>query len=217
MSEEQVATEWDVVEGSYDALKEAFSAAAQGSPPRISAAELPQLLGKTGMMAALVAEETAEFVKGALLEVGCSGTDQIGLEQLEPLFRAVVDFQACKDCSDEERHGRFPKANGVLDAASGTTPLLQAVSAGDETAVCGLLRLGALVDWPAYDGTTPLYAACQQGGAELVKQLLAARAEPDATVGRLGSTSLGIASLKGHLAVVAALASHPNPNPNRQP
>ena len=169
---EQVATEWDVVEGSYDALKEAFSSAARGSPPHISAAELPQLLGKTGMMAALVAEETAAFLKGALLEVGCSDTDQIGVEQLEPLFNAVVDFQACKDCSDEERHGRFPKANGVLDAASGTTPLLQAVSAGDETAVRGLLRLGALVDWPAYDGTTPLYAACQQGRAELVKLLL---------------------------------------------
>ena len=168
----EVTTEWDVVEGSYDALKEAFSSAARGSPPHISAAELPQLLGKTGMMAALVAEETAAFLKGALLEVGCSDTDQIGVEQLEPLFNAVVDFQACKDCSDEERHGRFPKANGVLDAATGTTPLLQAVSAGDETAVRGLLRLGALVDWPAYDGTTPLYAACQQGGAELVKQLL---------------------------------------------
>ena len=50
-----------------------------------------------------------------------------------------------------------------------------------------------------------------------MKLLLGARAEPDATVGRLGSTPLGIASLKGHLTVVAALASNPNPNPNRQP
>jgi ankyrin repeat protein len=204
---EQLASEWDVVEGSYDALREAFSSAARGSPQRISASELPQVFYKTGMMAAMVSEETVAFLKGALLEVGCSDTNEIGLEQLEPLFHAVVDFQACKGCSDEEWHGRFPKANGVLDAVAGTTPLLQAVSANDETAVRGLLRLGALVDWPAYEGSTPLYAACEQGRAGLVKLLLGARAETDATVGRLGSTPLGIASLKGHLAVVEALAA----------
>ena len=64
-----------VVEASYDALKAAFSSAAQGSPPRISAAELPKLLGETGMMADVVAEETRAFLQGALLEVGCSASD----------------------------------------------------------------------------------------------------------------------------------------------
>jgi len=205
MSEQQAAAAQEV-EGSYDALKAAFSSAAQGSPPRISAAELPKLLGEIGMMADVVAEETAAFLQGALPEVA-SDSDQIGVEQLERLFHAVADFQACKGCSDEERHSRFPKVNGVLDAESGTTPLLQAVGAGDEAAVRALLRLGALVDWPAYDGTTPLYAACQQGRAGLVTLLLASRAQPDASVGRLGSTPLGIASLKGHLAAVEALAA----------
>jgi len=208
MAEQQAATPTkEVVEGSYDALKAAFSSAAQGSPPRISAAELPKLLGEAGMMADFVASETAAFLQGALPEVGSSASDQIGEEQLERLFHAVADFQACKGCSDEERHSRFPKVNGVLDAESGTTPLLQAVGAGDEAAVRALLRLGALLDWPAYDGTTPLYAACQQGRAGLVTLLLASRAQPDASVGRLGSTPLGIASLKGHLPAVEALAA----------
>ena len=200
-------TAWAVVEGSYDALKDAFSTAARGSPPHILAAEVSQVLAKIGMMAAIVAEETAEFVKGALLDLGCSDADQIEIEQLGSIFNAVVEFQACFGCSDEERQGRFPRANGVLEAETGTTPLLQAVSAGDEVAVRGLLKLGALADWPAYDGTTPLYAACQHGQPALAQLLLAARAEPDATVGRLGSTPLGIASLKGHLAVVEVLAA----------
>ena len=56
-------------------------------------------------------------------------------------------------------------------------------------------------------GATPLYVACQHGRAGLVPLLLASRAQPDAAVGRLGSTPLGIASLKGHLAAVDALTA----------
>ena len=178
--------EWAVIAGSLDELRDAFSSTARGRPPHILAAEVPHVLGKIGMMAALVAEETIEFVRGSLLEVGCCDTDELGIEQLEALFNAVVDFQACKGCLDEERQQRFPKANSCLDDM-GTTPLLQAVGAGNEAAVRGLLKLGALADWPAYDGTTPLYAACQQGLPVLVGLLCAARAEPDAPVGRLGS------------------------------
>ena len=83
MSEQQASAAKQVVEGSYDALKAAFSSAAQGSPPRISAAELPKLLGEAGMMADFVASETAAFLQGALPEVGSSASDQIGEEQLE--------------------------------------------------------------------------------------------------------------------------------------
>ena len=99
------------------------------------------------------------------------------------------------------------QANGVLDGVSGMTPLIQAVFSGDEAAVRRLLKLGALADCPDHDGTTPLYAACQQGLPALVPLLLAARAARDAPVGRLGSTPLSIASHKGHLAVVEALVA----------
>ncbi len=64
-------------------------------------------------------------------------------------------------------------------ASVGGDDLIQAVKAGDQTAVASLIKQGADVNAPEANGTTALHWAAYQRDAAIVKRLLAAGAKPE--------------------------------------
>lgn len=80
---------------------------------------------------------------------------------------------------------------------------------GVPQSVCGLLiEAGSLVDQLSlprfFGGVAPLHMACQRGHLEILRMLLAARADPD-QASCDGGRPLSIASSRGHLEVVRLL------------
>jgi len=100
-----------------------------------------------------------------------------------------------------------------------TERLMNAILAGDASAVVALLRAGADPVAPDSEGTTPLYLASVQGEAEVALLLLEAGASPDAESGHGDQgTPLCGATAHGHADTVRVLLEHgADPNPARGP
>jgi ankyrin repeat protein len=94
-----------------------------------------------------------------------------------------------------------------LSAQSQTTPLHQAVLAGDRPAVERLIRSGAAVNAANRYGVTPLLVAAQRGHADLIDALLKAGARVTTAESKLpdGQTLLMHASRTGNVASMKAL------------
>ena len=104
----------------------------------------------------------------------------------------------------------------VSPAAAADGPLVDAVKAGDASAVRSLLADGVSVSTAEVDGTTVLHWAAHHDRQEIAGLLLEAGATVDAT-NRYGVTPLALASLNGSTPMVARLlaaGADPNlPNP----
>jgi ankyrin repeat protein len=93
----------------------------------------------------------------------------------------------------------------LLEAAPGTTRVIEAAKGGDREAVRELLREGADVNATEGDGTTALHWAAMKGDVAMAEMLLYAGANPKATT-RLGAyTPLLLAARRGDAAMVATL------------
>ena len=95
-------------------------------------------------------------------------------------------------------------AVGLVAAAGGSTPLIDAVKAGNREAVRALLQQGADVNAAEADGSTPLHWAAQAADVEGVRALLAAGAKAD-VANRNRITPLSLAALTGSRRIVEAL------------
>lgn len=93
-------------------------------------------------------------------------------------------------------------AVAVVTAAS--TPLIDAVKAGNREAMRALLKQGVDVNAPEADGTTALHWAVRADDVESVQALLRAGARAN-VANRNGITPLSLAALNGRRAVVEAL------------
>ena len=90
-----------------------------------------------------------------------------------------------------------------------TKRLTEAILGDDARAVAALLRRGADPSAADPDGTTPLYRAAVQGGADSVRLLLRAGAAPDTESGSgEEGTPLCAAAAWGHDDVVQELLAH---------
>ncbi|MGW6925329.1 ankyrin repeat domain-containing protein [Streptomyces sp. NPDC054950] len=91
-----------------------------------------------------------------------------------------------------------------------TKRLLSAVMFEGGAQVALLLRAGADPSTADAEGTTPLYAACVQGNADVARRLLEAGAPPDAESAGLGAegTPLCAAACWGHIDAVRTLLAH---------
>ncbi|MEV5433819.1 ankyrin repeat domain-containing protein [Streptomyces sp. NPDC052701] len=93
--------------------------------------------------------------------------------------------------------------------------LMAAVSAGDTDAVRAELRAGAEVDrrFPVVNGFndahTPLLVACRDGHEEIVRELLAAGADVNATEPTFGAVPLHKAVYNGHTGITRLLVDAP--------
>jgi ankyrin repeat protein len=92
----------------------------------------------------------------------------------------------------------------TVAGASGDSPLVKAVKAGDVQAVRALVKSGADVNASSGDGSTPLLWAAHNASAELAKVLIAAGAKVDAA-NDYGVTPLLDASRSGDAAMVDLL------------
>lgn len=98
------------------------------------------------------------------------------------------------------------------------TALTLAIANGDHSAISMILQAGADPNCKVADGITGLHIAAEKGDLELVKQLIAAGAEVDATTAASdrigpGRTALWIAAQNNDRAVAAALlAASASPN-----
>jgi ankyrin repeat protein len=90
------------------------------------------------------------------------------------------------------------------EAGPPATPLVLAVSLGDEPMVALLLELGADAGIPGWQGMTPLMEAARVGRTDIVRRLLQVGAQVDRT-DSLGRTALGWAALTGRSETAAAL------------
>jgi len=95
-------------------------------------------------------------------------------------------------------------AVAIATAAGGSTPLIDAVKAGNRDAIRAQLKNRAGVNVPEADGTTALHWAVQAGDVETVQALLRAGAKAD-VANRNGITPLSLAALNGTRSVVEAL------------
>ena len=91
-----------------------------------------------------------------------------------------------------------------MSAAAPELPLIEAVKAGDSSAVSRLLAAGADPDTAQPDGTTALHWAAYRNDPELVDLLLRGGAGVDAA-NRYGVEPLSLAAARGHGAVVERL------------
>jgi len=108
----------------------------------------------------------------------------------------------CADCKPE---GKPPDRPIPEVASSKVHAWVQAAQDGDERAISLLLSSGLSVDTVHESGATALYLAAQNGHAEIVKALLAAKANPNKTVGEDRFTPLVMAAYMGHAPVVRLL------------
>ena len=69
------------------------------------------------------------------------------------------------------------------------------------------LERGADVNWADKEGTTVLYAACQNGHVDAARLLLEKGAEVDQAT-KDGQTPLSIAKRRGHSSIVKLLKKH---------
>lgn len=92
----------------------------------------------------------------------------------------------------------------LLTAAGGSTPLIDAVKAGNRDAIRALLKNGTDVNVPEADGTTALHWAVRADDVEIVQALLRAGAKAN-VANRNGITPLSLAALNGTRRVVEAL------------
>jgi uncharacterized protein len=95
-------------------------------------------------------------------------------------------------------------ATTVVAAAGGSTPLIDAVKAGNRDAIRTLLKNKTDVNVPEADGTTALHWAVRADDAETVRGLLRAGAKAN-VANRNGITPLSLAALNGNRGVVEAL------------
>lgn len=86
-----------------------------------------------------------------------------------------------------------------------TTWLHLAVQDGHRTAVNALLKSGAKVNTCTQFGDTPLHEAVRANFPDMVKRLLRAKADPNATIGETGMSLLGYAAQYGLVAVAREL------------
>jgi ankyrin repeat protein len=92
----------------------------------------------------------------------------------------------------------------IATAAGGSTPLIDAVKAGNRDEMRALLKNSASVNVPEADGTTALHWAVRADDVETVRALLRAGAKAD-VANRNGVTPLSLAALNGTRSVVEAL------------
>ncbi len=92
----------------------------------------------------------------------------------------------------------------LLLAALATTPLVDAVKAGDATVVRALIKSGADVKAPEGDGATALHWAAHRDSIEVMKMLLDAGASAQAA-NDLGVTPLHLAAANGNTAAIKLL------------
>jgi len=95
-------------------------------------------------------------------------------------------------------------AVAIATAAGGSTPLIDAVKAGNHDAIRTLLKNTANVNVPEADGTTALHWAVRADDVETVQALLRAGAKAN-VANRNGITPLSLAALNGSRSVVEAL------------
>ena len=93
---------------------------------------------------------------------------------------------------------------GGASAAGNGSRLIDAIKAGDHTAVTTLLKQPAELNARAADGTTPLHWAVHQDDLATVKMLLRAGANVQAT-NRYGVTPLALAATNGNPAIIDVL------------
>jgi ankyrin repeat protein len=91
-----------------------------------------------------------------------------------------------------------------VTAAGGSTPLIDAVKAGNRDAIRALLKNRADVNVPEADGTTALHWAVRADDAETVRALLRAGSKAN-VANRNGITPLSLAALNGTRSIVEAL------------
>jgi ankyrin repeat protein len=92
----------------------------------------------------------------------------------------------------------------MVTAAGGSTPLIDAVKAGNRDAIRALLKNRTDVNVPEADGTTALHWAVRADDTETVQALLRAGAKAN-VANRNGITPLSLAALNGTRSVVEAL------------
>lgn len=95
-------------------------------------------------------------------------------------------------------------AVGLVTAAGSSTPLIDAVKAGNREAVRALLKQGTDVNVPEADGTTALHWAARADDAQIVQALLRAGARAN-VANRNRITPLSLAALNGTRIIVEAL------------
>jgi ankyrin repeat protein len=93
---------------------------------------------------------------------------------------------------------------GAVRAGGSSTPLVDAVKAGDRPAVRRLLQRHVDVKEPETDGTTALHWAVRADDREMAKLLLEGGAKPDA-INRYGVAPLQLAATNGNAAMVRVL------------
>lgn len=93
-----------------------------------------------------------------------------------------------------------PSADGALAECA-------ALGSVDQVRSC--LEAGHQPDAPDVGGITPLYAACQNGHAQVAMLLLEAKASPDLTLGEGAVTPLLISCSLGNLDCINALVRRP--------
>ncbi len=91
-----------------------------------------------------------------------------------------------------------------LVTAAGSTPLIDAVQAGNRETIRALLKNGTDVNVPEADGTTALHWAVRADDVESVQALLRAGARASAA-NRNGITPLSLAALNGNRTVIQSL------------